>query len=40
VIPLWTVAVLIPLRPGGLDIGFTVLYWTSLAVIVASALAL
>jgi hypothetical protein len=40
VMPLWTVAVLIPLRPGRLDIGFTVLYWASLAVIVASALAL
>jgi hypothetical protein len=40
VMPLWTVAVLIPLRPGALDIGFTVLYWISLAVIVVSALAL
>jgi hypothetical protein len=40
VMPLWTVAVLIPLRPGGLDIGFTLLYWASLVVIVISALAI
>jgi hypothetical protein len=40
VMPLWTVAVLIPLRPGGLDIGFTLLYWLSLVVIVVSAAAL
>ena len=40
VMPIWTLAVLIPLPPGKLDYGFTVLYWVSLIAIAVAALAL
>ncbi len=40
VMPIWTLAVLIPLPPRKLDYGFTALYWTTLFVIGASALLL
>jgi hypothetical protein len=40
VMPLWTIAVLIPMRPGRVDAGFTTLYWVTLAVIAVAALAL
>ncbi len=40
VMPLWTLAVLIPMRPQRVDIGFTALYWAGLALIVVSAIAL
>lgn len=39
VMPLWTLAVLIPLRPSGPDYSFTVVYWVSLVVIGVAALA-
>jgi hypothetical protein len=39
VMPIWTLAVLIPMRPGPLDVGFTVAYWILLAVIVLAAIA-
>jgi hypothetical protein len=38
VMPLWTLAVLIPLPPGRLDYAFTALYWATLLVIGAAAL--
>ena len=38
VMPLWVLAVLIPLRPGWLDYAFTATYWLALAVIVAAVL--
>ena len=38
VMPLWVLAVLIPLRPGWIDYAFTATYWTGLAVIVAAVL--
>ena len=40
VMPLWVVAVLIPLRPQRIDLAFTALYWLALIVIAAAALAL
>ena len=40
VMPVWTLAVLLPLRPGVVDYGFTGLYWGALVVIVLAALAL
>jgi hypothetical protein len=40
VMPIWTVAVLIPLRPGRIDVGFAVLYWLTLILIVVAALAI
>jgi hypothetical protein len=40
VMPVWTLAVLIPLRPAAGDYAFTALYWTTLAVIVVAAIAL
>jgi len=40
VMPLWTLAVLIPLPPGKLDYAFTALYWTTLLVIGIAALML
>lgn len=40
VMPVWVMAVLIPMRPGPLDYGFTALYWAGLVTIaVAAALA-
>ncbi len=39
VMPLWVLAVLIPLRPGPLDYAFTAFYWGALAVIVIASLA-
>ena len=38
VMPVWTLAVLIPLRPGASDYAFTAVYWTMLVVIVIAAL--
>jgi hypothetical protein len=40
VMPLWTVAVLIPIRPGPIDVAFACLYWVTLGVIVVAALAI
>lgn len=39
VMPIWALAVLIPLPPGPLDYAFTAFYWFALAVIVIAALA-
>jgi hypothetical protein len=39
VMPLWTLAVLIPLRPRGPDYAFTAVYWISLIVIGIAAIA-
>ena len=39
VMPLWTLAVLIPLRPRFADYAFTGVYWSSLALIVVAAVA-
>ncbi len=38
VMPIWVLAVLIPIRPGTIDYVFTLLYWFSLAAIVIAAL--
>lgn len=40
VMPIWTLAVLIPLPPGALDYAFTAVYWLTLLVIGAAALLL
>lgn len=40
VMPIWTLAVLIPLPPGKVDHAFTALYWGTLLVIGAAALLL
>jgi hypothetical protein len=40
VMPIWVLAVLIPLRPRALDLAFTAIYWVALAAIVVSAFAL
>ncbi len=40
VMPLWTLAVFIPMRPGPLDKAFAVSYWGALATIVVAALLL
>ena len=40
VMPLWTLAVFIPMRPGPVDKAFAVSYWGALAAIVVSALLL
>lgn len=40
VMPLWVLAVLIPLRPGATDYGFTVVYWGGLVAIAVCALTL
>jgi hypothetical protein len=37
--PVWVLAVLIPLRPGWVDYAFTTIYWLALGVIVAAVLA-
>ena len=39
VMPIWVLAVLIPLRPRGVDYAFTGVYWAMLALIVAGGLA-
>lgn len=39
VMPVWVLAVLLPLEPRRVDYAFTVCYWLALAVIVGSALA-
>lgn len=39
VMPLWTVAVLIPLRPRRVDYGFTIVYWIALGLIVVASIA-
>ena len=38
VMPLWTLAVLIPMRPGRVDLGFTIGYWAVLIGIFVAAL--
>lgn len=38
VMPVWILAVLIPLRPGWADYSFTALYWLALALIGVSAI--
>ena len=40
VMPIWTLAVLIPLPPGRLDYAFTGVYWTTLLVIGVAAILL
>ena len=40
VMPVWVLAVLLPLPPARVDYAFTALYWFGLAVIVVSAIAL
>ena len=40
VMPVWVLAVLLPLRPGAIDYGFTGLYWGCLVLTVLAALAL
>ena len=40
VMPLWTLAVFIPMRPGPLDKAFALSYWAALATIVVAALLL
>lgn len=38
VMPVWTLAVLLPLPPGRIDYAFTAAYWAALAAIVLSAI--
>lgn len=40
VMPVWVLAVLLPLRPGAIDYGFTGLYWAALVLIVFCVAAL
>ena len=40
VMPIWTLAVLIPMRPGKIDLTFTIVYWTSLGLIALAAILL
>ena len=40
VMPIWTLAVLLPMRPTRLDYVFTAIYWGALALIVIAAIAL
>ena len=40
VMPVWTLAVLLPLPPGAVDYAFAVVYWAALVAIVIAALAL
>ena len=40
VMPVWTLAVLIPSRPARIDYAFTVVYWGGLVAILVSSLAL
>jgi hypothetical protein len=39
VMPIWVLAVLIPLQPRAIDYAFTALYWAGLVVIAISAIA-
>ncbi|HEX2056804.1 MAG TPA: hypothetical protein VHI71_00405 [Actinomycetota bacterium] len=39
VMPIWVLAVLIPLQPRAIDYAFTALYWAMLVAIVAAAIA-
>lgn len=39
VMPIWVLAVLLPLRPGPLDYAFTGLYWLTLIAVAVSAVA-
>jgi hypothetical protein len=38
VMPIWTLAVLIPMRPGPIDVAFTAIYWASLILIGLAAI--
>jgi hypothetical protein len=38
VMPVWTLAVLIPMRPGAIDLAFTAVYWAGLILIGMAAL--
>lgn len=38
VMPVWTLAILIPLPPGAVDYGFTAIYWASLVLIAVAAI--
>jgi hypothetical protein len=38
VMPVWTLAVLIPMRPGAIDLAFTAVYWAGLVLIGMAAL--
>ena len=40
VMPLWTLAVLIPMRPQRIDLAFTVIYWATLVLIALAAILL
>jgi hypothetical protein len=40
VMPIWVLAVLIPLRPGKVDYAFTAIYWALLATTVVAAIAI
>ena len=40
VMPLWTLAVLIPMRPGKIDLTFSIVYWACLALIAVAAILL
>lgn len=39
VMPIWVLAVLIPMRPAALDYAFTVVYWAALVLIVVASIA-
>jgi hypothetical protein len=39
VMPVWTLAVLIPMRPGPVDYAFTAIYWLALALVVIASIA-
>lgn len=39
VMPIWVLAVLIPMRPNALDYSFTVVYWATLVVVVVASIA-
>jgi hypothetical protein len=38
VMPIWTLGVLLPMRPERIDIAFTAIYWTALVLIVVAAI--
>ncbi|HYN36829.1 MAG TPA: hypothetical protein VEV82_07605 [Actinomycetota bacterium] len=40
VMPFWTLAVLIPLKPGKIDYAFAIIYWIDLALITVTAVAI
>jgi hypothetical protein len=39
VMPVWVLAVLLPLKPGKIDYTFTALYWVALIMVVVAAIA-